>query len=153
MAWPDFHKAELVQAIEKYNQRDRSCLLYTSEDTYEAGIALAGTEVKSLRMGKCSIKESFVRIQNGEVYIYGMNTVSYTHLHMGYEDQSMLCCDFDKLRKELPVQTWTPLGSRIDDLRQIKTEEELEDVYKRQMYVTICGRFCLNESAVAGYGN
>ena len=42
------------------------------------------------------------------------------------EDQSMLCCDFDKLRKELPVQTWTPLGSRIDDLRQIKTEEELE---------------------------
>ena len=46
--------------------------------------------------------------------------------HMGYEDQSMLCCDFDKLRKELIVQTWTPLGSRIDDLRQIKTEEELE---------------------------
>ena len=46
--------------------------------------------------------------------------------HMGYEDQSMLCCDFDKLRNELTVQTWTPLGSRIDDLRQIKTEEELE---------------------------
>ena len=46
--------------------------------------------------------------------------------HMGYEDQSMLCCDFDKLRKELPVQTWIPLGSRIDDLRQVKTEEELE---------------------------
>ena len=45
---------------------------------------------------------------------------------MGYEDQSMLCCDFDKLRKELTVQTWTPLGSRIDDLRQIKTEEELK---------------------------
>ena len=46
---------------------------YFIEDTYEAGIALAGTEVKSLRMGKCSVKESFVRIQNGEVYIYGMN--------------------------------------------------------------------------------
>ena len=42
---------------------------YFIEDTYEAGIALAGTEVKSLRMGKCSVKESFVRIQNGEVYI------------------------------------------------------------------------------------
>ena len=50
---------------------------YFIEDTYEAGIALAGTEVKSLRMGKCSIKESFVRIQNGEVYIYGMN-ISHT---------------------------------------------------------------------------
>ena len=42
-----------------------------------AGIALAGTEVKSLRMGKCSVKESFVRIQNGEVYIYGMNISPY----------------------------------------------------------------------------
>ena len=46
-------------------------------DTYEAGIVLHGTEVKSLRMGKCSIKESFVRIQNGEVYIYGMNISPY----------------------------------------------------------------------------
>ena len=35
-------------------------------DTYEAGIALAGTEVKSLRMGKCSIKESFIRIERDE---------------------------------------------------------------------------------------
>ena len=42
-------------------------------DTYEAGIVLHGTEVKSLRMGKCSIKESFIRIENGEVFIYGMN--------------------------------------------------------------------------------
>ena len=38
---------------------------YFIEDKYEAGIALAGTEVKSLRMGKCSIKESFIRIENG----------------------------------------------------------------------------------------
>ena len=45
---------------------------YFIEETYEAGIALHGTEVKSLRMGKCSIKESFVRIENEEVYIYGM---------------------------------------------------------------------------------
>ena len=37
-------------------------------DTYEAGISLHGTEVKSLRMGKCSIKEAFVRIENGESY-------------------------------------------------------------------------------------
>ncbi len=50
---------------------------YFIEDTYEAGIALAGTEVKSLRMGKCSIKESFVRIDNGEALIYGMNISPY----------------------------------------------------------------------------
>lgn len=46
-------------------------------DTYETGIALHGTEVKSLRMGKCSIKESFICIENGEVYIYGMHISPY----------------------------------------------------------------------------
>ena len=46
-------------------------------DTYEAGIALHGTEVKSLRMGKCSIKESFIRIENGEVFVYGMHVSPY----------------------------------------------------------------------------
>ncbi len=50
---------------------------YFIEDTFETGIALAGTEVKSLRMGKCSIKESFVRIENGEVMIYGMHISPY----------------------------------------------------------------------------
>ena len=47
------------------------------EDTFEAGISLHGTEVKSLRMGKCSIKESFIRIENGEVFIYGMHISPY----------------------------------------------------------------------------
>lgn len=46
-------------------------------DTYEAGISLSGTEVKSLRMGKCSIKESFIRIEDGEVFIYGMHISPY----------------------------------------------------------------------------
>lgn len=51
---------------------------YFLEEIYEAGIALHGTEVKSIRMGKCSIKESFVRIdKNGEVYIYGMHVTPY----------------------------------------------------------------------------
>lgn len=47
------------------------------EDTFEAGISLHGTEVKSLRMGKCSIKEAFVRIENGEVFVYGMHISPY----------------------------------------------------------------------------
>ncbi len=45
--------------------------------TYEAGISLHGTEVKSLRMGKCSIKESFIRIENGEIILYGMHISPY----------------------------------------------------------------------------
>lgn len=50
---------------------------YFIEDKYEAGISLHGTEVKSLRMGKCSVKESFLRIENGEVFIYGMHISPY----------------------------------------------------------------------------
>ena len=47
------------------------------EEKYEAGIALHGTEVKSLRLGKCSIKEGFIRIENGEAFVYGMNISPY----------------------------------------------------------------------------
>ena len=50
---------------------------YFIEERYECGIELIGTEVKSVRMGKCSIKESFVRITNGEVFIYGMHISPY----------------------------------------------------------------------------
>lgn len=50
---------------------------YFIEETYEAGIELFGTEVKSVRMGKCSVKESFIRIEKGEVYIYGMHITPY----------------------------------------------------------------------------
>lgn len=46
-------------------------------ETYEAGIALSGTEVKSMRMGKCSIKEAFIRVEKGEVFIYGMHISPY----------------------------------------------------------------------------
>lgn len=50
---------------------------YFIEEKYECGIALHGTEVKSLRMGKCSIKESFIRIENAEIFIYGMHISPY----------------------------------------------------------------------------
>lgn len=50
---------------------------YFIEEKYEAGIALAGTEVKSIRMGRCSIKESFIGIDNEEVYIYQMHISPY----------------------------------------------------------------------------
>lgn len=50
---------------------------YFLEELYETGISLHGTEVKSLRMGKCSVKEAFVRIENGEVIICGMHISPY----------------------------------------------------------------------------
>ncbi|RGZ00610.1 SsrA-binding protein SmpB [Clostridium sp. AM58-1XD] len=50
---------------------------YFIDEKFEAGIELYGTEVKSIRMGKCSIKESFIRVEKGEIYIYGMHISPY----------------------------------------------------------------------------
>ncbi len=50
---------------------------YFVDEKIEAGLVLHGTEVKSLRMGKCSIKESFIRIENGEMFVYGMHISPY----------------------------------------------------------------------------
>jgi len=50
---------------------------YFLEEKYEAGIELHGTEVKSMRMGKCSIKEAFIRIEKGEIWVYQMHVAPY----------------------------------------------------------------------------
>ena len=52
---------------------------YTIEDTYEAGIVLTGTEIKSIRSGKVNLKDSYANIKNGEVFIYGMHISPYEH--------------------------------------------------------------------------
>ena len=52
---------------------------YFIEDTLETGIVLTGTEIKSLRQGKVSLGESFARVTNGELFIYGMNIKPYEH--------------------------------------------------------------------------
>ncbi len=65
------------QAVKLIANNKKAYFDYFIEDKYEAGIELCGTEVKSLRMGKCSIKESFIRIERGEVYVYGMHISPY----------------------------------------------------------------------------
>lgn len=52
---------------------------YFIEESYEAGLVLVGTEVKSVRGGSANIKESFIRIDNGEAFIYNMNINPYDH--------------------------------------------------------------------------
>ncbi len=52
---------------------------YTIEDTLEAGIVLSGTEIKSIRMGKVNLKDTYASIKNGEAYIYGMHISPYEH--------------------------------------------------------------------------
>lgn len=50
---------------------------YFIEETFQAGVVLVGTEVKSLRLGKCSLKESFIRVDKGEAFIYNMHISPY----------------------------------------------------------------------------
>ncbi len=50
---------------------------YFIEDTFEAGLVLKGTEVKSIRMGKVNVKESYADVKNGEVFVCGMNISPY----------------------------------------------------------------------------
>ena len=55
---------------------------YFIEEKYEAGIELFGTEVKSIRQGKCSIKEAFVSIDHGEAFVEGMNISPYEKMNI-----------------------------------------------------------------------
>jgi len=52
---------------------------YFIDETFQAGISLVGTEVKSLRAGRCNLKESFIRIEGGSAFIEGMHISPYSH--------------------------------------------------------------------------
>ncbi len=87
---------------------------YFIEETYEAGICLHGTEVKSLRMGKCSVKESFIRIEkDGEVYIYNMHISPYEKGNIFNKDplrpKKLLLhkSEINKLNGQLTVKGYT----------------------------------------------
>ena len=69
-------KAPAGQKIIAQNKTGR--LNYFIEDTYEAGIALVGTEVKALREGKANLKDSYAMVKDGEVFIHEMHISPYT---------------------------------------------------------------------------
>lgn len=60
-------------------QNKKAFFDYFIEETMEAGVVLVGTEVKSLRQGKCNLKDSYVRIVKGEAYIFSMHISAYEH--------------------------------------------------------------------------
>ena len=66
----------------------KASFLYHLISTYEAGIQLKGSEVKAIREGNINIKESYVRIRNGEMYIVGMHIGEYSH--SGYSTHDTL---------------------------------------------------------------
>lgn len=69
--------AEKKSGIKLIANNKKAYYEYFIDEKFEAGIELFGTEIKSLRQGKCSIKESYVGVENGEMYIYGMHIPPY----------------------------------------------------------------------------
>lgn len=67
----------MSEAIKVIANNKKAYFDYFILEKYEAGVELFGTEVKSIRMGQCSIKESWVRIDGGEIYIMGMHINPY----------------------------------------------------------------------------
>ena len=139
---------------------------YFIEDTYEAGIALAGTEVKSLRMGKCSIKEAFVRIENGEVWVYGMNISPYEKGNIFNKDplrvRKLLLHSYEinkidaKLREKgltlvplkvyfkdslVKVEIGVARGKKLYDKRQDIAKKDQRREAERDLQVKICRIF------------
>ena len=95
---------------------------YFIEEKSEAGISLHGTEVKSIRMGKCSIKESYIQIENGEVFIYGMHISPYEKGNIFNKDplriKKLLLhkLEIRKLERQVQVAGYTivPLNVYLD---------------------------------------
>mgnify|MGYP000042913321 FL=1 len=90
-------------------------------EKYEAGISLAGTEVKSLRMGKGSIKESFIRIENGEIILYGMHITPYEKGNIFNKDR------FEKMKN-------TSILLNAGRGRAVNTEDLCEALIQGQIY-------------------
>lgn len=109
---------------------------YFIEDTYEAGIVLTGTEIKSVRQGKVSIKESYAGIKNGELMIYGMNIAPY-------EQGNIFNVDPLRERKLLLHK------KEIRKLEELKTRQGLTIVPLR-MYINDRGRAKVEIAAARG---
>jgi SsrA-binding protein len=74
-----FMKTERELAQQNIAENRKAFHDYTIVDTYEAGVALLGTEVKSIREGNVNLRDSFARVEAGEVWIYNVHISPYSH--------------------------------------------------------------------------
>ncbi|MGH1403491.1 MAG: SsrA-binding protein SmpB [Alphaproteobacteria bacterium] len=104
---------------------------YELQDTYEAGIALRGTEVKSLRLGQCSIKESHIAPKDGEIWLFNANIAEYqqagTHLqHQPTRPRKLLLHkrEINKILGSVAREGMTVVANKIffDDNGRVKLE-------------------------------
>jgi len=95
-------KSERELAQENIAENRKAFHDYHVLDTWEAGMVLLGTEVKSIREGRVNLRDSFARVEKGEVWLYNVNISSYSH--RGYADheplrQRKLLMHRDEIRK------------------------------------------------------
>ena len=81
-------KTEREQAQSSIAENRKAHHDYHLLETFEAGVALLGTEVKAIREGRANLRDSFARVDNGEVYLYNVNISPYSH--RGYADHEPL---------------------------------------------------------------
>ena len=96
---------------------------YFIEEKYEAGMVLCGTEVKSVRAGKCSIKESYIQIQNGEVYVINMNITPYEKGNIFNKDPlrtRRLLLHKTKLNRKNVTRSNKPINWKIRKIRKLR---------------------------------
>lgn len=137
---------------------------YFIEEKYECGIELFGTEVKSLRQGKCSIKEAFVSIDHGEAFVEGMNISPYEKGNIFNKDplrkrrlllhkkeiNKLFAASREKGYTIVPLQVYFKNGlvkveiglargkklyDKRDDIRKRDLRRETERDYKSQMKI------------------
>ena len=136
----------------------KASFLYHLISTYEAGIQLKGSEVKAIREGNINIKESYVRIRNGEMYIVGMHIGEYSHsgysTHDTLRDKKLLLNkseifknnkDYENKGKtiipikmyfkngKIKVQIALAKGKKHWDKRESKKQKDIDREIKRSM--------------------
>jgi len=130
---------------------------YFIEETYEAGIALVGTEVKSIRQGKINIKDGYAQVENGEVFLYNVHISPYEQgnifnrdplrarkllLHkneirklIGYVQQkgyALIPLSFYLKNGLVKVELGVGIGKKKYDKRQVLAEKDAERRIERE---------------------
>ena len=114
---------------------------YFIDEKFECGIELFGTEVKSIRMGKCSVKEAFVRIDKNEVYIYGMHINPYeiNKLESKIREKGLTLVPLQVYFKgslvkvEIGLARGKKLYDKRDDIAKKDQRREVERDYKQKL--------------------
>ena len=92
---------------------------YTIEDTYEAGIVLTGTEIKSIRQAKANLKDSYATIKNNEIYLINMHISHYDKGNIFNHDETrnrkllLHKKEIKKIRQAIEVQGLTLIPLKL----------------------------------------